>query len=274
MRFLSQAIAQKLFLDSFPQLKPSIELAREIRDIRDEIVKRTDKVLIFLFTTLLIIALVHFDATSEAKFLGITIEKKEPFVFTAFAIGNVLYVVTTGAFLKVFVLEFYLFYIVTHKNFRGSRVTSALLYSYPANIFSALKFNNTLANANWFAKLCFSFTRSYSRYALLVIYSFFYFIVLYDYLRDLWVAAPLSNDPTAYYSFFWILIILNVLSTLTSCAIFLPAKAGAKHAREGRLSEPEKARTTIEPKPIPMDALLSRRNQMARSRQKIRRKKM
>lgn len=242
MRLLSQAIAQKLFLDSFPQVKPDTELAKEVGALRDELVKRTDKALVFLFSTLVIISLFQFKVISNADLFGIEISHPDVFIFVAFLVGNALYVSSTGAFLKVFLLEFYLFYIVTDKDFDGSKITSGFLYSYHANIFALLSFNRTLENATRFARVVFSFTGIYSRYALLILYSIFYFLVLFSYLSDIWRTPP--NDPShnIHRVFSFILVVSNVLSAITSCTVFLPAKAGAYAARQGRLAEKEKLR--------------------------------
>lgn len=234
MRLLSQALAQKLIYFAEDRLTFDAADAKIIAEQRDFLIKRSDSLVVFLFTTLTVIAVAVFGDTSGLKVFGIELSDVEFFVFILFMVGNAAYVIHCGLFLKLFCLEGVLFYIITHPKFNSSRTLCGLLYVYHGNFLRYVRMTRVLSNAPVFTRVVFLFASFYSRYAFIFIYAVYYFFILFYFLEGIYR----SYEPRHQF-YFYALIIASIFSTFLSFAIFLPTRIGASKGRSSVFSKKE-----------------------------------
>lgn len=235
MRFYTSELAQRIVNRIGDDLQWNVHSIQAVQLERDSLTKRADAVIVFLFTTLFVIAVYLGDSgksylAQPPEFLGITIFDLDLFIFAALIMGNVLYIVHIGLFLKIFILESMIFYIITDNRFGGSRVFPSLLYSYHANVFAFLRFANLIKEESLVVQIIFAISRIYTRYLIIFAYALTYFVILFIFLNQLWYKENLEASI-----YFWVLIAANAMSTIVSFSIFLPASLGSERLRQRRL---------------------------------------
>lgn len=207
--------AAEIVLDRLQSSSQAIdhELASTVAHERGQVTHHTDKVIIYLFTTLCLIAIVFFSYGQDSvKAFGFEFTERVVFIFSALLIGNVLYVVHTGLFFKAIMLEYLLLKILQHPTFQGSRELNATLLFYPANIFTVLTHFHIIYHRTNAEKLFMSCVNLYTKYIIIVLYGAFYYTVLLAFLYEVW-----NTDQIFVFS---VLIFANVMSSFTSLAIF------------------------------------------------------
>jgi hypothetical protein len=228
-RLLSEKVAERLVAavsDSDSAL--NFDLLKTVIEAKEKVAHRAQSVLAFLFTTLAAIAIVLFDeswkeAAGKIEFLGMKLAPTD-FVFVGFAIGNVLYVVHTGLFHKIFTFEYLLLKTIQSPRYKDNRELSAFLASDPINIFACYRLFRLMGETEGPARAIITVTDIYSKYIVLVAYGLFYFTVL---------GIALSRFWPRYTVYFWSLVAMNIFAILTSLAVFYPVRrrrAKVRHA--------------------------------------------
>lgn len=214
MKLLARAVAERItdrLLANFGQIDS--HLVAEIAAERDKLLVSANRVIAFLFTTITIIAVVVFGAADEkVTFLGVTITNPDVFAFVGFLVGNVFYVVSTGMFFKIFVCEYLILVITRHALFADNPDQSAFLRSFHANSLSYLLIYDVVPKQMRWLRRFLTAVNVYSKYYLVVLYGAYYYSVLGFFLHRVWEKGTLE--------FFIPLVIANVLSIVTSFAIF------------------------------------------------------
>ena len=217
MRLFSQYAAEKLVRDlSSNELLSDEKLLSLIAEERTRLLGTGIKVIVFLFTTITLIAITIFDVTEgDSSLFGMKISNPDAFAFSAFMVGNVLYVVSTGLFLKLFIMEFIILEIVNSKEFKDDSEIYAFIRSFHANVMSFLIMFGFLQNFPK-QKMFFKIINFYAKYYILIAYGVYYYFVLGYFLLD-----QLEKEN---YFFLSVLIASNIMSILTSFAIFFPLR--------------------------------------------------
>ena len=178
------------------------------------------KVIIFLFTTITIIAVTVLGAVEgEMSFFGIKIEDPDLFAFISFIVGNVLYVICTGLFMKVFIMEFIVLNIVTNTEFEDDPRIYAFIRSFHANVISFLLMFGFFEDKPKIMSSFFKFINFYAKYYVLIAYGVYYYSVL-----GYFIYTEIADETIIGYIFSTTLIVVNIMSMLTSYAIFYPLR--------------------------------------------------
>lgn len=219
MKLLTSHIADILSEDLKFSSEEEIETTLErLQSERQRMLEMTNKVIIFLFTTLSAIAVILFSKQSDGfKLFGFEFQDSRVFIFAAFLAGNALYVVSTGLFFKIFIVEFLISRICLVN--RGQyKLHIALISSYDAN---ALSFVNMFLQDRviGLARKLNIFVNLYAKYIVLILYGAFYYYTLISFLLlEIEVGDRISDFYVS------ILIFANVMTAITSLVIFMPTR--------------------------------------------------
>jgi hypothetical protein len=225
-RALSEEVATSL-LAARGKLDP--ELLFWLVEQRDALAKGCTKAAGFLFTTLAILALVHFDMAREFQLLGIKIENKDFFVFAALVVGNLLYVISTGLFIKGLAYEFLLVRLTSKDHFQMGLSAAGFLSCHPGNILTFVRSSVLFGRLGAARRMLISATDFYMKYIMVFCYGIFFYSILGVFLIHLWRQIPKQGDSWigSHGILFWILVLLNVMTAISSLVIFLRIPGGA-----------------------------------------------
>lgn len=215
MKLLSKAIAEKIFEELTADGKPvSRDIIKDIADEKNRLLKTAISTIVFLFTTLIIISIAVFEREDqELSFFGLNINNKDIFVFTGFMVGNALYVVCTGMFIKLFICEFLIANIVRHYDVEDGKKLQAFLRIFHANTISFVLEFNLIPENNKILRFYLILVNVYAKYMMVVIYGIYYYTILLYFLRDLYYREESIIFIT--------LISANIFSIITSFAVFI-----------------------------------------------------
>lgn len=211
------------------QPQPSIELIIWLHQMRDSIANRCMQRFVLLFITLLLLSLIQFDLIEVKSLFGIelvngdvsdqhaqqkvgafNITYKQWIVFIMLVVGNLVYVVSIGAFIKGITLEYVLHSLALDDHFKLGKESGIFISSHPLNILSIVGQHPSLRGSR-LSKGTLFFTNTYSKYGMMMLYGSFFYINLLYFLVRLWDSSS--------WEIFSILVFLNVLTTLMSMAI-------------------------------------------------------
>lgn len=215
MKLLSKAIAEKIFEELSADNEPiSRDIIKDIAEEKNKLVRTAIGVAVFLFTTLTIISLAIFDnSSSHLSFFGVSIANKNVFVFTAFMVGNALYVVSTGLFIKLFICEFLIANIVKYYYVEDGKKFQAFLRTFHLNtLVFALSFN-LIPKSNKILRYYLSIINIYTKYIMVISYGVYYYTVLIYFCYSIYIDGQ--------FVLLLILIVVNIFSIFTSVAIFI-----------------------------------------------------
>lgn len=205
---------------------------------RNSLAGRCIRVGIFLFSTLALLALVMFGQATDFSLMGIKIEDSTFFVFIALVLGNLVYVVSTGLFVKGIAYEFLLLNLAKKDHFQLGAKANGFLACHSGNVLSYTRLSGLLERIGGGGRALIHVTNVYMKYVMIVCYGIFFYSILGIFLHKLWYPVD-ANKAGANMYYFWTLVILNVMTIITSFVIFL-------RIREIRDIEPP--RTFAQPK--------------------------
>ena len=202
---------------------------------RDKLLARSDKVIVFLFTTLCLIAIALYESSEKADFelFGFKFSDKRDFIFAGLMVGNVLFVASTGLFFKIITCEYFLLRIVTSAKFDGNSLLSAFTVVYPANTFAFARIFGLNDPLSKFTKIYLRVTSIYARYVLITLYGIFYYAVLFTFLWNLHIIGYWLHPC------FLVLTSFNIFSTIAFGAIFYRLRASSANNQAQQESSPE-----------------------------------
>ena len=204
---------------------------------RDSLARRCIRVGMFLFSTLALLALVMFGQTRDFAIMGIKLEDPTFFVFAALVLGNLVYVVSTGLFVKGIAYEFLLLNLAKKDHFQLGAKASAFLACHSGNVFSYTRLSGLLERIGGGGRALIHVTNVYMKYVMVVCYGIFFYSVLGRFLYEL--GTQHHADVAGANIYFWTLVILNVMTVITSFVIFL---------RIREIQDIELSRTFTQPK--------------------------
>jgi hypothetical protein len=201
----------------------SQELLFWLVEQRDSLGKSSIQVGALLFTTLAILTLVMFGKAKgeELQLLGIKIDDPTLFVFLGLVLGNLLYVISTGLFIKGIAYEFLLRTLTKVDHFKLGVTAGGFIASHPGNMLTYATESGIADRAGSKAKRLIGIMNLYMKYILVVCYGIFFYTVLGIFLWKLWIGQSTSWANILY---FWVLIVLNIMAGVASFVIFLPVR--------------------------------------------------
>ena len=199
----------------------SQDLLFKLMEQRDALAARALQIAGLLFTTLAILTVVMAGQTEglDLELLGIKIKDRVLFVFLALLCGNLLYVISTGLFIKGIAYEFLLRRLTSGDRFKLGRVAGGFIATHPGNILTYVRESGLADKAGPKAKRLITVTDIYMKYILVVCYGIFFYSVLGIFLAELLKSADASG---VHFAYFLILLVLNIMAVVCSFVIFLP----------------------------------------------------
>jgi hypothetical protein len=194
------------------------QLFFSLLDQRDKLAQRAVAAFVFLFSTLLLLTLVQFDQAIKFPLLGMEIGNKKIFVFLALVLGNLVYVVSAGLYMKTLAYEYFLLKVCEADAFRLGRNASEFLACHQLNTLLLCKLNglDSLFPRGYRALL--NSALFYVRWGMAICYGLFFYSVLAIFLRDLsrsWTVLDVVLGS--------VLIVLNLMTSILTAMILLPA---------------------------------------------------